>query len=97
MKDEIINPYGYDIEEVEWFDSTTPGDSGWISIDDLVSEDDEFMLSCFTSGYVLRDTDQDLWIINSYHENAEGGNCTGLIAIPKVAIIKRTLLKKGEQ
>lgn len=93
----ITNPKQYDIVEIEWIDSTTPGDAGWMSIEDILDEEDEFMLSCYTSGYVIRDSEQDIWIVNSYHDNGEGGNCTGLIAIPKVAIINRTLLKKGER
>ena len=93
----ITNPKQYDLVEIEWIDSTTPGDAGWVSIDDLLTEDDDFMLNCYTVGYLIRESEKDIWIVGSYHDNGDGGNCLGLIAIPQVAILERELLKKGEK
>lgn len=68
-------------EIVKWVDSRCL--NGWVAVADIELE------SCriVTTGYVVRETEEELWMATSYDKFA---NCyQGVILIPKVAITSR--------
>ena len=95
MKKQINNPQQYDIVEVCWHDSAGPPTAGWCHIgkEDL---DEDYNVMCYTSGYLIRESDSEIWIVHSYHENSDNISALGMVAIPKVALTARKLIKKGK-
>ncbi len=83
------NPEGYPIVEVEWIDSTTPSEPGWVSLEEKIGDEGEYCVRVFSAGYLVRETPEEAWVVSSYYSDRAGDiGIQGLIVIPKVSIIK---------
>lgn len=74
---------------MEWVDSTAFGQDGrWIDLDEVEYDpEQEQMLTCFTAGFLAKETDTEYRIIQSCHD---GGKLavSSILIIPKVAVTK---------
>lgn len=76
-----------DIIEILWRDSHHSG-AGWMNQEDFkdfVSSADKFIIH--TSGYVAKETEDNIYIIQSY-DGQEQPRLDASISIPKVSILK---------
>ncbi len=87
-------------ELIEWLDSFGAGPQ-WTEFEEI---DNDVEIRCSSVGYVIKETDQYVVIVPHIHGDLiiEGLNkkvtasgC-GDMAIPKVSIVKRTVLKEEE-
>jgi len=74
---------------VEWVDSACV--TGWTSLSDL---DDGGISECTTVGFVLREDDTQVLLIQS--EDHRHGNLDSVMAIPKVAVTKSETIRKAK-
>lgn len=76
------------IVEVFWVDSYSR--SGWEDADEMLKNLDDKDIGCLTVGYLLRETDDRVTIIQS---QAGVGNIGDAMTIPKRAILEMSTLK----
>lgn len=73
---------------LEWVDSVSVGGSAWTCKEE-VAETDPYKLIIQTVGFIVKETKLFITVASSIGEFQLGGN----ISIPKVAILKRKVIK----
>ena len=84
-------PKAMPIVEVVWIDSSHI--QRWQSVEELERELDNDGLECRTTGYLFRDQEDRVTILQS---QAECGNVADAMTVPRVAIKSMSVLKEAQ-
>src|SRR3989344_5454723 len=76
---------------VEWADSRQPTNE-WVRLGDAQRRE---FCRCYSVGYVVQDDQEVIALAANVADVGEEAQATGVIVIPRVAVLKRTSLTSG--
>ena len=73
---------------IEWADSRQPTNA-WVRLDDVGSRD---FCRCYSVGFIVQEDKDVIALAANVADVEEEAQATGVIVIPRVAVLKRTVL-----